>query len=92
MCFDFCDLCLLDIDGDVDDVYIKAPDRTLLETTRPVAGNGGAVRVQFSGNSEGAKSASAPVRSGKLKKQRVAPREYVRPREWKFWLRYETDG
>ena len=51
---------------------------------------GEAKRVRFNG--EGSKSASSPVRAGKLKKQRRAPREYVRPRDWKLVHRYPTGG
>ena len=63
---------------------------SMLATPVRVARNGGAGRVRS--NAEGSKSASAPVRSGKFKKQRVAPEKYVRPKEleWKIFRRYKT--
>ena len=76
---------------DVEDVVcIEAPVPSNACTPRPVARNGGAVRVRFNG--EGSKSASSPVRPGKFKKQRRADREYVRPKEWKVVRRYATGG
>ena len=60
----------------------------MLDTPVRVARNGGAGRVRC--NAEGSKSASAPVRSGKFKKQRVAPGKYVRPKEWHVMRRYKT--
>ncbi len=68
------------MDDDEDVVCIEAPVPTNARTPRPVARNGGAVRVRFNG--EGSKSASSPVRAGKFKKQRRADREYVLPKEW----------
>ena len=63
----------------------------MLDTPFRVARNGGAGRVRS--NAEGSKSASASVRTGKFKKQRVAPREYVLPRDWKVVVRrYPTGG
>ena len=55
-----------------------------------VARNGGAGRVRS--HAEISKSASAPVRSGKSKKRRVAPpkKKNVRPIEWKRIRRYKT--
>ena len=49
----------------------------------------GAGRVRS--NAEGSKSASAPDRSGKFKKQRRVPcKKYVQPKEWKHIRRYKT--
>ena len=62
----------MDDDGHV--VVIEQPDGAMLDTPVRVARNGGAGRVR-------SKSASAPVRSGKFKKQRVAPGKYVRLKE-----------
>ena len=61
-----------------------------MSTPRRVARNGGAARVRF--NCEDSKSASSPVCVGKFKKQRLAPRENVWPRDWKLVLRYATGG
>ena len=60
----------MDDDGHVV-VVIKQPDGSMLDTPVRAARNGGAGRVRS--NAEGSKSASAPVRSGKFKKQRRAP-------------------
>jgi hypothetical protein len=84
------DLCLVVMDDDEDVVCIEAPVPTNARTPRPVARNGGAVRVRFNG--EGSKSASSPVCPTKFKKHRRAPREYVRPKEWKVVRRYATGG
>jgi hypothetical protein len=84
------DLCLVVMDDVEDVVCIEAPVPSNACTPRPVARNGGAVRVRFNG--EGSKSASSPVRPGKFKKQRRADREYVRPKEWKVVRRYATGG
>jgi hypothetical protein len=78
------------MDDDEDVVCIEAPVPSNASTPRPVARNGGAVRVRFNG--EGLKSASSPVRAGKFKKQRRADREYVRPKEWKVVRCYATGG
>ena len=84
------DLCLVVMDDDEDVVCIEAPVPSNARTPRPVARNGGAVRVRFNG--EGSKSASSPVCPTKFKKHRRAPREYVRPKEWKVVRRYATGG
>ena len=78
----------MDDDGHV--VVIKHPDGAMLDTVTPfrVARNGGAGPVRS--NAEGSKSASAPVRSGKFKKRRVAPEMYVHPKEWKLIRRYKS--
>ena len=78
------------MDDDDDVVCIEAPVPPNARTPRPVARNGGAVRVRFNG--EGSKSASSPVCPTKFKKHRRAPREYVRPKEWKVVRRYATGG
>ena len=65
----------MDDDGHV--VVIEQPDGSMLDTPVRVARNGGAGRVRS--NADGSKSASAPVRSGKFKKQRRAPEKYARP-------------
>jgi hypothetical protein len=75
------DLCLVVMDDDEDVVCIKAPVPSNACTPRPDAHNGGAVRVRFNG--EGSKSTSSPARPGKIKTQRRADSEYVRPKEWK---------
>ena len=77
------DLCLvgMDRDSDEDVVCIEAPVKSTASTQHRVKRNGGAVRVRFNG--EGSKAATSPVCAGRFKKQRVAPREYVRPRDWK---------
>ena len=84
------DLCLVVMDDDDDVVCIEAPVPPNARTPRPVARNGGAVRVRFNG--EGSKSASSPVCPTKFKKHRRVPREYVRPKEWKVVRRYATGG
>ena len=78
------------MDDDEDVVSIEAPVPTNARTQRPLARNGGAVRVRING--EGSKSASSPVRAGKFKKQGRAHSEYVRPKEWKVVRRYPTGG
>ena len=70
----------MDDDGHV--VVIEQPDGSMLDTPFRVARNGGAGRVRS--NAEGSKSASAPDRAAKFKKQRRAPGKYVRPKEWKI--------
>ena len=78
----------MDDDGHV--VVIKQPDGAMLDTPVRVARNGGASRVRS--HAEISKSASAPVRTGKFKKQRVAPpkkKKNVRL-EWKRIRRYKT--
>ncbi len=57
------DLCLVMMDDDEDVVCIddEAPVPTNARTPRPVARNGGAVRVRFNG--EGSKSASSQKNS-----------------------------
>ena len=79
----------MDDDGHV--VVIEQPDGAMLDTPVRVACNGGAGRVRS--NAQGSKSASAPVRSGKFKKQRVAPpkkKKIVRPIKWTRIRRYKT--
>jgi hypothetical protein len=83
-------LCLLVMGDDEDVVCMEAPVPTNAWTPRPVARNGGAVRVRFNG--EGSKSASPPVRAGKFKKQRRAHSEYVWPKEWMVVRSYPTGG
>ena len=78
------------MDSDEDVVCIKAPVASTASTQHRVKRNGRAVRVRFNG--EGSKSASSPVRSGKLKKQGRAPRQYVRCKEWTVVRRYATGG
>ena len=78
----------MDDDGHV--VVIEQPDGAMLDTPFRVARNGGAGRVRS--HAEISKSASAPVRPGKFKKQRVAPpkkKKNVRL-EWKRIRRYRT--
>ena len=74
-----CDYCFDDMDDDGHVVVIEQPDGAMRDTPVRVARNGGAGQVRS--NAEGSKSASAPVRTGKFKKQRVAPGKYVRPKE-----------
>ena len=76
----------MDDDGHV--VVIEQPDGAMLASPFRVARNGGAGRVRS--NAEVSKSASAPVRSEKFKKWRVAPEKYVRPKEWKIVSKYKT--
>ena len=76
------------MDDDEHFVVIEQPDGSMLDTPVRVARNGGAGR--FRSNAKGSKSASAPVRSGKFKKQRRAPEKYVRPKQWKLVRRYRT--
>ena len=87
-----CDYCFDDMDDDGHVVVIEQPDGAMRDTPVRVAGNGGAGRVRS--NAEGSKSASAPVRSGKFKKQRVAlpkkKKKNVRLLEWKRIRRYRT--
>ena len=74
---------------DVEDVVcIEAPVPSNACTPRPVARNGGAGPV--CSNAEGSKSASAPDRAGKFKKQRLAPPPYVWPNQWQIIRRYRT--
>ena len=71
-------------------VVIEQPDGAMLDTPVRVARNGWAGRVRS--HAEISKSASAPVHSGKFKKQRVAPpkkKKNVRL-EWKRIRRYRT--
>jgi hypothetical protein len=84
------DLCLVVMDDDEDVVCIEAPVPINARTPRPVARNGGAVRVRFNG--EGSKAASSPDSAGKIKKQRRADREYMLLKEWKVVRRYATGG
>ena len=76
------------MDDDEHVVVIEQPDGAMLATPFRVARNGGAGRVRS--NAEGSKSASAPDRSGKFKKQRRAPGKYVRPKEWQIVRKYKT--
>ena len=79
------------MDDDRHGFVIEQPDGAMLDTPVRVARNGGAGRVRS--NAQGSKSASAPVRSGKFKKQRRAPpkkKKVVRPKEWHVMRRYKT--
>ena len=79
------------MDDDRHVVIIEQPDGAMRDTPVQVARNGGAGRVRS--NSQGSKSASAPVRSGKFKKQRVAPpkkKKIVRPIKWTRIRHYRT--
>ena len=78
------------MDDDRHVVVIEQPDGAMRDTPVRVARNGGAGRVRS--HAQISKSASAPVRSGKFKKQRVAPpkkKKNVRL-EWKRIRRYKT--
>ncbi len=66
------DLYLVVMDDDEDVVCIETPVPINARTQRPVACNGGAVRVRF--NAEGSKSPSSSVCAGKFKKQQRAHR------------------
>ena len=70
-----CDHCFVGMDDDGHVVVIEQPDGAMLTTPFRVTRNGGAGRVRS--YAEGSKSASAPVRSGKFKKQRLAPEKCV---------------
>ena len=87
-----CDHCFVVMDDDGHVVVIEQPDGAMLDTPVRVARIGWAGRVRS--NAEGSKSASAPVRSGKSKKRRVAPpkkkKKNVRQLEWKRIRRYRT--
>ena len=86
-----CDYCFVEMDDDRHVVVIEQPDRAMLATPFRVARNGGAGRVRS--NAQGSKSASAPVRSGKFKKQRRAPpkkKKILRPIKWTRIRRYKT--
>ena len=78
------------MDDDRHAVVIKQPDGAMLDTPFRVARNGGAGRVRS--HAEISKSASAPVRSGKFKKRRVAPpkKNDVLLIEWTRIRRYKT--
>ena len=84
----------MDDDGHVvvieqpDGAVIEQPDGAMLATPFRVARSGGAGRVRS--NAEGSKSASAPDRSRKFKKQRVAPGKYVLLKEWQLVRKYKT--
>ena len=78
------------MDSDEDVVCIEAPVASTASTPHRVKHNGGAFRVRFNG--EGAKSASAAVRSGKFKTKGRAPRQYVRSKYWKVVRCYPTGG
>ena len=73
----------MDDDGHV--VVVEQPDGAMHDTPVRVARNGGAGRVRS--NAKGSKSAS-PVRSGKFKKQRVAPPK--KKNVWKGIRIYKT--
>ena len=66
-----CDHCFVDMDDDGHVVVVEQPDGAMHDTPVRVARNGGAGRVRS--YAESSKSVSAPVRSEKFKKQRVAP-------------------
>ena len=83
-----CDYCFVGMDDNRHVVVIEQPDGAMLDTPVRVARNGGAGRVRS--NAEGSKSTSTSDRSGKFKKQRRAPKKYVRPKEWKLVRRYKT--
>ena len=83
-----CDYCFDNMDDDGHVVIIEQPDGAMLDTPVRVARKGGAGR--FRSHAEISKSASAPVRSGKFKKRRLAPEKYVRPKEWKIVCKYKT--
>ena len=78
------------MDDDRNVVVIEQPDGSMIDTPLRVARNGGADRVRS--NAQGFKSATAPVRSGKFKKRRVAlpKKKNVRPIEWTRIRRYKT--
>ena len=84
------DQCFVGRDDDGHVVVIEQPDGAMRDTPVRVARNGGAGRVRS--HAEISKSASAPIRTGKFKKQRVAPpkkKKNVRL-EWKRIRRYKT--
>ncbi len=64
------DLFLVVIDDDEDVICIEAPVPSHASTPRPVARNGGAVRVRFNG--EGSKSAPSPGARSRRKIQEAA--------------------
>ncbi len=76
-----CDQRLVDMDDEERVAIIEQPDGFMLDTPVQVARNGGAGPVRST--AEGSKSASAPDRTGKFKKQRRAPK-YVQPNQWKI--------
>ncbi len=76
------------MDDEENVVGIQPPDSTNTRTQRPVAHNGGAVRVRL--DAEGSKSTSSPVRAGKFMKQLRAHVEYKRPRKQKVVRHYLT--
>jgi hypothetical protein len=73
----YSDLCqrLVDMDEEELVAIIEQPDGSMLDTPVGVARNGGVGRVRS--NAEGSKSASAPDRAVKFKKQRQTPPNYV---------------
>ena len=79
------------MDHDGHSVVIEQPDGAMHDTPFRVARNGGAGRVRS--NAEISKSSSAPVRSGKFKKRRVAPpkkKKIVLPIKWTRIHRYKS--
>ena len=74
-----CDQRLVEMDDDERVAIVDQPDGSMLDTPVRVARNGGAGPIRF--NAEGSKSASAPDRAGKFKKQRWAPPKYVQPNQ-----------
>ncbi len=85
-----CDQRLVDMDEEELVAIIEKPDGFMLYTPVRVARNGGAGRVRSNHDAEGSKSASAPDRAVKFKKQRRAPTKYVRPNQWKLARGYRT--
>ncbi len=83
-----CDQRLVDIDDEKRVAIVEQPDGSMLNTPFRVARNGRAGPVRS--NAQGSKSASAPNRAGKFKKQRRAPPKYVRPEKWKLVSPYRT--
>ncbi len=65
-----CDQRLVDMHDDERVAIIEQPDGSMLDMPVRVARNGGAVPVHS--NAQGSKSASAPNRAVKFKKQRLA--------------------
>ncbi len=63
-----CDQRLVDMDDEERVAIIEQPDGSMLDRPVRVARNGGACPVRS--DSEASKSASAPYRAGKFKKQR----------------------
>ncbi len=83
-----CDLRLVDMDEEELVTIVEQPDGYMLDTPVRVARNGGAAEVRS--NARGSKSAPAPDRAGKSKKQLRVPLKYVWPNQWKLVRRYRT--